>query len=181
MKTYSVRPAGLTRTTPRPLILRVFTATELVECCAPATPLFGADDEYEPPQPAATSPSAASIATVAIRILTIIASLQSGPRTPNRTGDGVGLPLRGRADDQRLGELRRLGKDRPLELRDVEARGLDRRKCRPIAIAMDDEPVQPVHPILETHDARVVGTHVLEEQKPTARPENAPHLAERPR
>jgi hypothetical protein len=48
MKTYSVRPFVLTSTTPRPLIVRVFTATELVECCAPRTLPFGAEDADEP-------------------------------------------------------------------------------------------------------------------------------------
>src|SRR5690242_16764709 len=67
------------------------------------------------------------------------------------------------ADDQRADELRRLRHRRPLEPRHLESFGLDRGEGGPVAVALDDQAIQPVHPVLEAREMWVVGAHVLEE------------------
>src|SRR5207248_3621195 len=87
----------------------------------------------------------------------------------------------GGADDRGPDELRRLRQRRPFEAVDCESFGLDRCERRPVAIAVDDEAVQAVRPVLEACELRIIGANVLEEQKSSARPEHAACFPERTR
>src|SRR5436190_5723961 len=85
-----------------------------------------------------------------------------------------------RPDDQRLDELRRLRRRRVLDVGDREARGLDRPERLPIAVAADDQAVQPVHPVLEAREVRILGADVLEEEETPSGTQDTANLAERP-
>src|SRR5437764_4597959 len=85
-----------------------------------------------------------------------------------------------RPDDQRLGELRRRRQRRVLDPRDREAGALDCRERLPVAVAADDKAVQPVHPVLEARELRIVGADVLDEEETPAGTQDTANLSERP-
>ena len=67
-----------------------------------------------------------------------------------------------------------------LDPRHREAGVLDCRKRLPVALAADDQAVQPVHPVLEAREVRIVGANVLEEEEAPSGTQDATNLAERP-
>ena len=85
------------------------------------------------------------------------------------------------AHDGRADELRGLGQRHVLQVGDGETGFLDGGQRGAVAVTADDEPVEPVHPVLQPGQARVVGAQVLEEQELTTGPEHSSQLAQRPR
>ena len=67
-----------------------------------------------------------------------------------------------------------------LDLGEGEACFLDGCQRGAVAVTADDEPVEPVHPVLESGPAGVVGTHVLDEQELATGPQHAPQFPQRP-
>ena len=96
------------------------------------------------------------------------------PRGSGVLGDGA-------ADHQRPCERGRLRHRGPLEARHPEPLGLDRGERWPVAIALNDKPVEPVHPVLEAGELWVVGAHVLQEEQLPAGSQHAMDLAQRAR
>ena len=57
---------------------------------------------------------------------------------------------------------------------------MDGTKRGTVAVAAHDEPVEPVHPVLQAGRAGIVGSHVLEEQELAAGPQHPSQLPQRP-
>src|SRR6266567_9558251 len=99
-------------------------------------------------------------------------------------GFGTDLDARlslGATDDGRAHEGRRLRQRRVLDLRDRESGLPDGVKGRAVAVAADDEPVEPVHPVLQPGRARVLGAQVLDKQQLATGPQYPPQFSERSR
>src|SRR5215472_17790550 len=79
-------------------------------------------------------------------------------------GQHVGR-ARGGADDHRAREGRRLRELAVDEIVDDEPTLLQRLECRAVAVASDDQPVQPVEPVLPAGHGSVVGPDVLDEEE----------------
>ena len=71
---------------------------------------------------------------------------------------------RGAPHGERAHERRDLGQSQVLGLGEGEARLLDGRERRPVAVAAHDEPVQPVQPVLAAGQREIAGTDVLDEE-----------------
>jgi hypothetical protein len=61
-----------------------------------------------------------------------------------------------------------------------EARSLDRVEGGAIAVAADNQPVEPVHSVLQAGQGGVVGAQVLDKQELAAGPQHPPQLPQRP-
>jgi hypothetical protein len=86
--------------------------------------------------------------------------------------------LGGAAQDGRAHELRGLGQRRVLQPGEGETGRLDGVERGAVAVAAHDQPVEPVHPVLQPGRARVIGAHMLDEQQLAAGAQHPPQLTQ---
>jgi hypothetical protein len=87
----------------------------------------------------------------------------------------------GAAHDGWAREFRGLRQRGVLDLGDGEARFLEEVERRAVAVTADDEPVDPVHTVLEPSQLGVGGTHMLDEQQLAAGTQHPAQLPQCPR